>query len=159
MIRKGRVQMSSQEKPIGVVVLQGLLMVGIAIAPAATGFRFFFPRDIWDWIGTFLMIIGTGIVVTAVRTLRKTFTIQAAVKSGTKLVTNFPFNFSRNPMYVGGLIQCFSWSLLQRSILAAVLTVLLWVLLNAKVKIEEKNLELIFGKEYTEYKNRVSRFL
>lgn len=134
-------------------------MVGVAIAPLLTGYRlFFFPRDVWDWVGTITSLFGTALVVLSVRALRKTFTIEAAVKNETKLAKTFPFNFSRNPMYLGGLIMCFSWSLLQRSPLAGVLSVLLVVVLNYKVKTEERNLERVFGDEYLIYKSTVQRF-
>lgn len=151
--------MTGQERPQGIIILQGLLMLGIAAAPAATGFRFFFPRDLLDWLGTIAAIAGALLVVASARALRKTFTIQTAVKSGAKLSTDFPFNFSRNPMYVGGLILCLAWSVLQRSTLAAVFTVFLLVTLNVKVRIEERNLERVFGDEYRRYKERVRRFL
>lgn len=134
-------------------------MVGVAVAPMFTGYRFFFPVDVWDWIGTVTSLLGTVFVLLSIRALKKTFTVEADVKSETRLVTKFPFNFSRNPMYLGGLIMCFSWSLLQRSSLAAVLSVLLLVVLNFKIKIEELNLERVFGYEYLQYKNSVRRFI
>jgi protein-S-isoprenylcysteine O-methyltransferase Ste14 len=147
-----------QEKPKLILLFQGSLMLGIAIAPMLTGYNFFLPRDFWDWIGTVTLPLGTALVIVSVRALKKTFTIEAAVKNETKLATTFPFSFSRNPMYLGGVIMCFSWSLLQRSPLAAVLSVFLLAVLNHKVKIEELNLARVFGDEYLQYKSSVRRF-
>lgn len=151
--------MAEQNKSKLIVILQAFLMVAIAFAPAMTGFRLpTVPNSILDWIGTFVLVIGIILVVISVRALKKTFTIETAVKQDTKLATDFPFNFSRNPMYVGGLLMCFSWSVLQRSLVAFVFSIALFALLNLKVKIEETNLEKVFGDEYKNYKATVRRF-
>ncbi len=151
--------MAEQEKPQLILFLQALLMLGIALAPAFEGFRFLWPQNIWDWIGTALAILGTAIVLWGLLVLRKAFTIEAAVKEGTRLITRFPFTRSRNPMYVGGLLMSAAWSLLQRSWPAAALTLLLWFVLDLKIRIEEKNLELLFGEQYRNYKKSVRRYL
>ena len=133
-------------------------MLGVAIAPELTGYRFFFPRDAADWIGTFAAIAGTAIVVATIAVLKKDLTASPDVKPGTRLATEFPFSHSRNPIYVGGIVMCLSWSLLQRSWMAFFLTILLAVVLHFKIKIEEYHLELFFGKEYLQYKARVRRY-
>ena len=112
-----------------------------------------------DWLGTFTSLLGTIIILLSVRALRVTFTIATSVKENTRLATGFPFNLSRNPMYVGGLLLCFSWSLLQRSAIAFALTVFLAFVLNGKVKIEEGNLERVFGDKYRRYKASVRRYI
>lgn len=150
--------MSQQKNPKLIIICQGSLMLGIALAPALTSYRFQFPQNILDWIGTALLIIATTLVALSIHALKQKFTYEAAVKSETKLVKNFPFNFSRNPMYLGGLGMCFSWSLLQRSYLAAAFSVTLVYVLNKKISIEEKNLELVFKDEYLQYKAQVRRF-
>ncbi|HRK08167.1 MAG TPA: isoprenylcysteine carboxylmethyltransferase family protein [Pseudobdellovibrionaceae bacterium] len=157
-IKRGDHPMPQQQKPKLILIAQALLMLGVALAPAQTGFRFFWPQDIWDWIGTGLAILGCLIVLVALHALRKAFTIEAAAKQGTQLITHFPFTHSRNPMYVGGLLMSLAWSLLQRSWLAALLTLALGIVLNLKVRIEEKNLELLFGEAYRSYKNSVRRY-
>lgn len=134
-------------------------MLGIFLAPAFKGYRFGMPQDIWDWVGTIVSVIGTVLVIMSIRSLKKAFTIDAAVKEEASLVMSFPFNLSRNPMYLGGLIMCFSWSLLQKSLAAAILSVLLHLVLHFKIKIEEKNLEHVFGHAYMQYKQSVGRYI
>ena len=148
-----------QNRPLWLVTLQGLLMLGILAAPAVTTYRLHFPAGPIDWLGTVLMLVGVALVLQSMYVLRKHFTAHAAVKDGTELVTAFPFNISRNPMYLGGLIMCLAWSVLQRSFLAGALSLMLLLLLNNKVRIEEKNLELIFGDKYLKYKKSVRRFI
>lgn len=151
-------QTVQQEMPVSILIAQGALMVAIALAPIYAGYRFFFPRDVWDWIGTVLMLLGVFLVIAARRSLGPTFTIQTGVKLGTELKTKFPFNVSRNPMYVGGSIMCLAWSLLQRSYLAFVLSLALMFVLHVKVIIEERNLERVFGEAYLQYKRSVRRY-
>lgn len=155
---RGDDHMPQQQRPKLILLAQALLMLGVALAPAQTGFRFLWPQGVWDWIGTGLAILGSLIVLAALHALRKAFTIEAAAKHGTQLITHFPFTHSRNPMYVGGMLLCIAWSLLQRSWLAALLTLLLGIVLNLKVRVEEKNLELLFGKSYRSYKKSVRRY-
>ena len=149
---------TEQEMPKYILVMQGSLMLGVALAPTLTSFRFFFPRDLLDWIGTITSIIGTTIVFLSVLALKKDLTIQAGVKPGTELATRFPFSHSRNPIYVGGIMMCVAWSLLQRSQVAAVLTILLLIVLHFKIRIEERNLERFFGEKYIQYKKNVRRY-
>lgn len=135
-------------------------MIAVSVTPFFEGFRPpAVPDQLADWLGAIGLLIGTGIVFFAVRTLRRSFTIHTAIKQHTELVTAFPFNFSRNPMYLGGLLQCLAWSLLQRSWLTFVWTLGLLLLLNFKVQIEEKNLEAVFGATYLKYKKSVRRFI
>lgn len=147
-----------QIMPKYILILQGTLMLAIAFAPGLTSFRFSFPDNILDWLGTFFSIFGTILLIFSVNALKNKFTIQAGVRTGTELAQMFPFSFSRNPMYVAGLIMCFSWSLLQRSIASAILSIILAIILHIKIKIEERNLEIFFGEHYINYKKNVRRY-
>ncbi len=149
-----------QKKSYMIVTLQGVLMIAVAATPFFVEFRPPAVPTQWaDWVGAVGFIAGMIIVFSAVHTLRRAFTIHTAIRQDTQLVTAYPFNFSRNPMYLGGLLQCFAWSLLQRSWLTFVLTLALMFLLNFKVQVEEKNLESVFGEVYLKYKNSVRRFI
>ena len=144
--------------PVTILIAQCALMMAIALAPIYTGYRFFFPQDFWDWVGSVLLVVGAFLVITARRSIGPTFTIQAGVKPGTELKTKFPFNVSRNPMYVGVSIVCLAWSLLQRSYLAFILSLAMMFVLHVKVMIEERNLERVFGEAYLQYKRSVRRY-
>lgn len=81
-------------------------------------------------------------------------------KNGNSLAVNGPYTMVRNPMYLGiflmGLgisLMLFQWWVI--SLFVAVF-VLRYLLLIYK---EEKKLEQIFGKEYSDYKKRVPRIL
>ena len=74
------------------------------------------------------------------------------------LMTDGPYRFSRNPMlagtylyYAGVLLALWSWWALAVFIVVA-------ALMTLQVRSEEKRLEVDFGQEYLDYKNKVRRF-
>jgi protein-S-isoprenylcysteine O-methyltransferase Ste14 len=76
------------------------------------------------------------------------------------LITHGPFAYSRNPMFLSGLIVWLGWALFYGSFLIAVLTVVLWLLSNfMKVPQEERGLEERFGEAYRSYQRRVPRWV
>jgi protein-S-isoprenylcysteine O-methyltransferase Ste14 len=88
---------------------------------------------------------------------------RAAVRIGftpPHLVVGGPYQYSRNPMYVGGLSAWLGWTVFYGS--PAVLTglVLLWSAFTFRViPHEERQLEALFAEEYLEYKRSVRRWI
>lgn len=74
-----------------------------------------------------------------------------------KLVTTGPFSFSRNPIYLAFLLLYFGFAAAIQSWLI-ILRIPLAIYFYKSTLKEEKNLEKLFGKGYTEYKARVPRF-
>lgn len=75
------------------------------------------------------------------------------------LVTDGPYRYTRNPMYVGMLVILLGWCLWLGSVSPFLLLPLfLWVLTVEQVIPEEKILEQTFGARYLEYKARVPRW-
>ena len=78
----------------------------------------------------------------------------------TVLLTEGPFRLSRNPMYLGMVVQYVGLALLFNSLWAIVLLPLALVVVHLTViKREEWYLEQKFGEEYRAYKARVQRWL
>lgn len=80
-------------------------------------------------------------------------------KDKTKLVTSGIYRISRNPaflgfdmVYAGILLMFFNWVLFALSVFAMVVFHLQIVL------VEEKYLERTFGRDYLEYREKVSRY-
>lgn len=73
------------------------------------------------------------------------------------LVTNGPFSFSRNPIYVGFLLIYFGFAIALLSPLL-VLRIPLLIYFYKSAKEEEKILEKKFGEKYLSYKKTVPRF-
>lgn len=76
------------------------------------------------------------------------------------LLTTGPYRFSRNPLYLGGNVFIFFGAVIfLGSPTGIALTILQLPLTDWMVRREEKQLERTFGKEWTEYKKRVRRWL
>jgi len=76
------------------------------------------------------------------------------------LVVDGPYQISRNPMYVSGLIVWVGWVLFYGSPVVFAAFSLLWVLFSLRViPHEESLLEGLFGDEYLAYKRTVRRWL
>ncbi len=72
-----------------------------------------------------------------------------------KLIVLPPYSYCRNPMALGAIVMYLGVAILFSSIGAVVLVLLGAVLLLTYVKfVEEKEMELRFGQEYLEYKQR-----
>ncbi len=75
------------------------------------------------------------------------------------LITHGPFAYSRNPMFLSGLVMWFGWAIFYGSALVAILAAVLWTLADRlKVPQEERGLEGRFGDTYRDYRRRVPRW-
>lgn len=76
------------------------------------------------------------------------------------LLMQGPYQFSRNPMYLGELVLWLGWVFFFGSVAVLIAFLLLVVLLNFQVvPREERELEAKFGDTYIRYKKRVPRWI
>lgn len=76
------------------------------------------------------------------------------------LLTDGPYRFSRNPMYVGALLMWAGWSWFYGSAaVAAGFALLLLYLVFIKVPSEERQVASVFGDAYLAYTRRVPRWI
>jgi protein-S-isoprenylcysteine O-methyltransferase Ste14 len=76
------------------------------------------------------------------------------------LVKSGPYQFTRNPMYVGMLLVLFGWFLFLHNLCGFVFVVLYLVILTElQIKPEERLLEQLFGQQYQDYKKSVPRWI
>ena len=115
----------------------------------------------WRWIA-----LAVGIVIwawldgSAMRRFQKADTALPPFRPTSAIVTDGPYRFSRNPIYIGmaalyvGLAIAFDavWALI---LLPAVLLVIRFYVIAR----EERYLEAKFGEEYLAYKRRVRRWI
>ena len=115
--------------------------------------------DILFAAGWLIGLAGLSINIAALRRLRLAKTTVMPTRSATQLVTDGPFSFSRNPIYLGGtliviaigLIVGNAWFLLF-ALLAAFATQKL------TIEPEERHLAQHFGKRYRDYQKKVRRW-
>lgn len=112
------------------------------------------------WIGYLLVLLGIGLALSAVGRFMQAHTTLDPHGPVSTIVTNGPYHFSRNPIYLGfvGLLVGFSfifkswWGLILSPVMMSMLHQLV-------IRYEEAYLEKKFGERYTGYTTRVRRWL
>ncbi len=119
----------------------------------------FLENSLVTFMGLILFFTGYIIALWAKFTMRSIWGIpkQHDIKRQNKLVTNGPFTFSRNPIYLGLILTYLGFFLVLKSYLVFLALVAYWYFNKAAEK-EEQLLEKHFGKEYLNYKAKVPRF-
>jgi len=121
------------------------------------------PSDYWKLIlmlaGLALLIVAVMIDVAAIRAFRRHKTTILPHRGASALITDGPFSYSRNPIYLGntflvfgaGLLFGVAW-LLPAAFVGAALT------LKLAIEREERHLAAKFDEEWQRYKFRTHRW-
>ena len=116
--------------------------------------------QIFKILGVVLVLVGLTFAFLAVRQFNRAHTTLDPHSAVNALVTDGPYRFSRNPIYLGFVCTLVGLPLALRTWWGAALSPLLVVGLNTLViRHEEAYLEKKFGDEYAGYKSRVRRWL
>ncbi len=116
----------------------------------------FLPSTLVRWLGPLFILISGLIVVSALRALRQAQTTFDVSKPTTAIVTEGPFRYSRNPMYVSLTLLYLGVTCWMNALWILLLIVpLLVVIQRGVIAREEAYLERKFGEAYLSYKSRV----
>ncbi|MCZ7382782.1 MAG: isoprenylcysteine carboxylmethyltransferase family protein [Candidatus Methanoperedens sp.] len=102
--------------------------------------------------GLLLFAAGLLFIFWGAYTLRK-----AVFVPENKLVIAGPYRFTRHPMYSGGIIGAFGLAVFAGSVLGAVYSFALALVLSHIADAEEEELRARFGKAYLDYKKSVPK--
>lgn len=100
------------------------------------------------------VLVGVGVVWWAVRAAG-----DRTLETPAVLVTDGPYRYSRNPMYVGWTVGYLGLALLGATVWPLVLLLVVAALVHRDVRREEQDLENRFGAEYRRYRSEVRRYL
>jgi protein-S-isoprenylcysteine O-methyltransferase Ste14 len=118
-----------------------------------------FESLITIFLGSLLLIIGFLIRVWATYYFYKNRMGVIKLKPQEKLLTEGPFAFSRNPLYLGGNVFIFFGTVFVLGSPSGIaLTFVVIFITNFMIKREEKQLEQTFGEEWSRYKKQVRRW-
>lgn len=119
----------------------------------------FFHSGAIAWLGVLLCLAGLTLLFLSLVSFGKSFRVGIDSERPDKLVTTCVFAFSRNPIYVafafvllGQFLVFSNWILLVYLLVAS-------GLFHRQVLREEEFLKRQYGREYSEYCERVSRYL
>ena len=142
--------------PIIVVVFFAIVMAVIAHYSVIDFTAFIF------YAATILLAIGCVFCIAGVVSFRlaKTTVNPRKPEQASELVTTGIYRFSRNPMYLGFAFILAAWGVWLASLWAllcviAFISYLTWF----QIIPEERELQKIFGKAYSDYKLQVKRWL
>ena len=118
------------------------------------------PR-VWSrMLGVLLIGSGAGIAGTALRAMQRAHTNPDPHQPTTALVTDGPFNYTRNPIYVAFTLIYAGIAALANSIWTLLLLPgVLVIMQRGVIEREELYLERKFGEDYCNYKARVRRWI
>jgi protein-S-isoprenylcysteine O-methyltransferase Ste14 len=134
------------------------LLMGVGLRRVFPGVPL--PRLVRWSLGIPLMSLGGGFIAWFFRTMLQANTAIDPRKPATTLVTDGPFQVSRNPGYLGMATTYAGLALVLDAVSALLaLPVVLWVVSHVVIEREESYLEQRFGDEYREYQARVRRWL
>ncbi|MHA2002671.1 MAG: methyltransferase family protein [Candidatus Thorarchaeota archaeon] len=129
---------------------------------------FTFPPDIipqpYNLIGILLIVVGLFLMIWANYALLHIGKIglrdREPMQRPSNLVLAGPYRFSRNPLYLGGLLALLGLIIIWSSVITAFLTILVYIIIRYLfIKKEETILEEEFGDEYRDFKKRVRRWI
>ena len=137
------------------VILQTLIV--IAMIWAAVVDHVHMATIVWAF-GVLVFVAGFLIMGFAFLELGSSFTPVATPLEGGRLVTTGLYGFVRHPMYFGGILIAFGWSIFWGSLIGILLSFALGIIVDLKSKAEEKKLVHKYP-EYIAYKAKVVRKL
>jgi len=112
------------------------------------------------WIGALIFVLAFALAISAMVTIRKAGTNVETVKPTTTIVTNGPYRFTRNPIYLGMFFGQIGLAVgLNNFWLLLALVPFYFVIRYGVIAREEAYLERKFARVYLDYKSRVRRWL
>ncbi len=130
-----------------------ILLNGIAPQPRIV------PRPLRS-VGVLGILAGLGLGAWGVTQFRRSRTPILPFEPPRVLVTEGPFRFTRNPMYLGMVVALGGIGVLLRGLVPLlVIPVFLGLMTSRVVRGEEQTLERTFGDAWQQYKTTVPRWL
>jgi len=114
----------------------------------------------WRLLGVPVAVLGVWITIWADAIFKRVGTEIKPFRESSAVVTEGPYRFSRNPMYLGFLLLLIGVALLAGTLVPMlVVVVMAWLFSAHFVVPEERHMEEQFGDSYRRYKTRVRRWL
>ena len=131
----------------------------------SVGFHFVFPiKKIFHapfiYFGIVFIMSGSIINIWADDLFKKSKTTVRPFDLPLSLEVRGPFRISRHPMYLGMCAILLGEAIILGSIITFLFPIIFIILMEIVfVPFEEKNLEIVFGEKYFDYKKKVRRWI
>lgn len=104
-----------------------------------------------NFLGLFLLITGFIILITAQITLGKFYSSTLVIRNDHQLITYGIYRFTRNPIYLGGIIVSFGIPVFASSLPGHLIMSALNPVILYRIRLEERLLIEEFGDSYRHY--------
>ena len=152
----------TQDNP-GVIAPPPLIYAAALAAGLLVNRRYripFLPRSLKQALSWPLIFGGLGVGILGFRQMRRAETNVDPYKPSTAVVTEGPYRFTRNPLYLSMALIYGGVTALANALPAALLLPLAQAIMrHGIIEREERYLERKFGDEYLQYKARVPRWI
>ncbi len=113
-----------------------------------------------SYLGWVLFALGIAVALAVNWRFKRAGTPIRPFEESTALVTDGPFAFSRNPIYLGAVVALFGIFVVLGSLSPlAVIPPFVYIIQTRFIVVEERMLEEAFGEAYRDYKTRVRRWI
>jgi protein-S-isoprenylcysteine O-methyltransferase Ste14 len=157
-VRKGKIS-----NALIMTVGFGSIVLGIIIGFTAKfmNIRWLFSPDYFiSSLGLVLIVIGEAMRWSAIRELKKYFTVDVRILDDHKLIRSGPFKYVRHPSYLGLLIAVLGLGATMVNWLSTIVILVPHVIvILLRINEEEKALEERFGSEYQQYRKQTKRLI
>jgi protein-S-isoprenylcysteine O-methyltransferase Ste14 len=119
----------------------------------------FLASQALGWIGLALCVLAIAGLAASLASFGDSFRVGIDTDKPDKLVTSGLFAISRNPIYVCFDIFFIGQILIHRSAAVLVFCILIALWIHRQILKEEAFLDTRYGKEYSDYKAKVRRYL
>lgn len=110
-------------------------------------------------IGIIIGVLGVLFFALAVISMKDSWRAGISTNDETKIVTKGIYKYSRNPAFLGFYLVYIGILLINFNVTLLIFTIFTIIMLHIQILQEEQYLPNVFGKEYTEYKLKVHRYL
>jgi protein-S-isoprenylcysteine O-methyltransferase Ste14 len=145
------------ERPVSGVLRALAIVIAIVLLstnriPLPWLYRELWPQGIWPfWIGAAITVAGLLFAVWARLHLGRNWSSAVTIKQGHELITTGPYALVRHPIYTGILAGFLGSAIALSQVRGVVGFALVFVVLWAKLRMEEEWMRSQFGETYAAY--------
>jgi protein-S-isoprenylcysteine O-methyltransferase Ste14 len=149
---------TQRREPAASAILRALTFLFVIVLlstpriPLPWLFRRLWPSGLWPfWIGAAVTVGGLLFAVWARRHLASNWSSEVTIKQGHELITTGPYALVRHPIYTGILTGFLGTAIALSQVRGVIAFVLIFIVLWAKLRTEEKWMRSQFGETYASY--------